>query len=121
MTIKEINNIPTDNLQRLFKVKVKSVLNKEKEGRLSINGYVKGIGIFAEISLKLGQQVMAVQYIESSIKFLSSFAEDELARIEGWNETQDRFWIDTVSSYIDKLLDWKQYAENYYIIPIKED
>lgn len=117
-TINYVNNIPTDSIQRVFKVKVKSVLYKTKEGRMSMNEYIKATGIYVGICMELKQPAWGVSYLENAIDFLQSFEENELIRIEGWNEEEDGFWIDKIKEYKQLLMKWKEKTEAYYIISL---
>lgn len=93
-----IYNIPTGG-RRIFKIKVSNVLEKEKRAHISLMEYIKGIGIYAEISMKLGDIEGAEKRVNDALEFLNGIEESKRMRIEGWNQKKDMFWIQEFSEY----------------------
>ncbi|MBQ3602192.1 MAG: hypothetical protein II992_13510 [Lachnospiraceae bacterium] len=103
-TIEYINGIPKDFKKRLFTVKVTTVLEKEKQAHMALMEYMKGIAIFCEMSLRLGDKDSAVSMLSRGKNFLDSFDIRQYERVEGWNQAKDMFWIRETGKY-SMLLD----------------
>lgn len=113
-----IYNIPTDK-RRIFKIKVKNVLAKEKEAQISLMEYIKGVGIYAEISMKLGDNESAVRRVDDALEFIGKIEDNKRARIEGWNQKKDMFWIRKLIEYEIMLKDIKSRIENKKVLRIE--
>ena len=104
--ISNICKIPKERRKRLlYRVDVETALSWEKEARISLVDYVHALGIYTEISLKLGNNKAAVFYINDGIDFLNTIQLEQLLRMEGWNENKDHFWDQKVKKYIPLLQD----------------
>ena len=116
--IDEIYKIPTDK-RRIFKIKVKNVLAKEKEAQISLMEYIKGVGIYAEISMKLGDNESAVRRVDDALEFIAKIEDNKRTRIEGWNQKKDMFWIRKLIEYEIMLKDIKSRIENKKVLRIE--
>lgn len=106
--IEEINGIPRGVMKRLKKIKVSNVLEKEKQAHIALLEYVKGIGIYCEMSLRLGERNSAVNMLENGKRFLDSFSDVQYERMEGWNQKKDMFWIENILCYKNMLIELQE-------------
>ncbi len=113
-----VYNIPTGKM-RLFKIKVANVLQKEKVAHISVMEYIKGVGIYAEISMKLGDIDAAERRVNDALVFLRGIDENKRKRIEGWNQEKDMFWIQQFTEYEEVLTNVKDIITSRKILKIE--